>query len=212
MVMSKPRWFLAPLRLAALLTCMLGAPAFAASVPAPPHAPIHAARASSAMRCDGVLDESSWSTAEPVTEFYQQTPDQGAAITMKTDFRVVFDDDAIYIGARLYDDHPDSIRANIGRRDASLPADRISVYLDPFHDKRSGYVFVVNAAGHKVDGLLYNDGNQDLTWDGVWDGRAHRDSLGWTAELRIPFSQLRFQSEAEPVWGINFKRVIVRRG
>ena len=91
--MSKPRWFLAPLRLAALLTCMLGAPAFAASVPAPPHAPIHAARASSAMRCDGVLDESSWSTAEPVTEFYQQTPDQGAAITMKTDFRVVFDDD-----------------------------------------------------------------------------------------------------------------------
>ena len=131
---------------------------------------------------------------------------------MPADFRVLFDDAAIYVGARLYDAHPESIQANLGRRDASLPADRISVYLDPFHDKRSGYVFVVNAAGHKVDGLLYNDGNQDLTWDGVWDGRAHRDSLGWTAEMRIPFSQLRFQSEAEPVWGINFKRVIVRRG
>ncbi|TMQ70428.1 MAG: hypothetical protein E6K81_12660, partial [Candidatus Eisenbacteria bacterium] len=204
---SRLRWLL--VLLSALAP--LGA-AEAASVPAPPHGPIRASRATGPMHCDGVLDEPAWATAQPVTEFYQQTPDQGAAITMPADFRVLFDDAAIYVGARLYDAHPESIQANLGRRDASLPADRISVYLDPFHDKRSGYVFVVNAAGHKVDGLLYNDGNQDLTWDGVWDGRAHRDSLGWTAEMRIPFSQLRFQSEAEPVWGINFKRVIVRRG
>ena len=107
---------------------------------------------------------------------------------------------------------PSRSQANLGRRDASLPADRITVYIDPYHDKRSGYLFVVNAAGHRVDGLMYNDGVQDLTWDGVWEGRAHRDSLGWTAELRIPFSQMRFQSESEPVWGINFKRVILRRG
>ena len=211
--MPTPRWFsLSPLPLLVLFAFMLGTHAFAASVPAPPHAPIQVARASGPIRCDGVLDEGSWATVQPVTEFYQQTPDQGAASTMKSDFRVLFDDDALYIGARLYDAHPESIRANIGRRDASLPADRITVYVDPFHDKRSGYLFVVNAAGHKVDGLLYNDGNQDLTWDGVWEGRAHRDSLGWSTELRIPFSQLRFQSESQPVWGINFKRVIVRRG
>ncbi|HKQ56785.1 MAG TPA: DUF5916 domain-containing protein [Candidatus Eisenbacteria bacterium] len=211
--MPKPRWFrpspFLPLTCFGLVLC---AHVFAAAVPAPPHPPIQAARASSEMRCDGVLDEASWATAPPVSEFYQQTPDQGAAATMKSDFRILFDDNALYIGARLYDPSPDSIRANIGRRDTSLPADRITVYVDPFHDKRSGYLFVVNAAGHKVDGLLYNDGVQDLTWDGVWEGRSHRDSLGWTAELRIPFSQLRFQSGAEPVWGINFKRVIVRRG
>jgi hypothetical protein len=183
----------------------------AASAPAPPHPPVQAARATGAMRCDGVLDEPSWSTAQSVTALYQQTPDQGAAATMKSEFKVLFDEAALYIGARLYDAHPESIQANLGRRDASLPADRITVYIDPYHDKRSGYLFVVNAAGHRVDGLLYNDGVQDLTWDGVWEGRAHRDSLGWSTELRIPFTQLRFQSGAEPVWGINFKRVIVRR-
>ena len=211
--MPRTRWFaLSSLLMLASLISSPNRCAFAASVAAPPHPPIHAARASISMRCDGVLDEGAWATAQPVTAFYQQTPDQGAPVTMNTDFRIVFDDGALYIGARLYDAAPESIRANIGRRDASLPADRITVYLDPFHDKRSGYLFVVNAAGHKVDGLLYNDGVQDLTWDGVWEGRAHRDSLGWSAELRIPFSQLRFQSGAEPVWGINFKRVIVRRG
>ena len=196
------------------LMLMIATPlvARAASVAAPPHPPVVAARASGPVRCDGVLDEPSWSTAAPVSEFFQQTPDQGAAVTMKTDFRVLFDDAALYVGARLYDAHPESIQANLGRRDASLPADRISVYIDPYHDKRSGYLFVVNAAGLRVDGLMYNDGAQDLTWDGVWEGRSHRDSLGWSAEMRIPFSQLRFQSEAEPVWGINFKRVIVRRG
>ena len=207
--MASPRWSLAWLLPLVVLTPL---PSRAASVPAPPHAPIQAAHASSPMRCDGVLDEPAWATAQPVTEFYQQTPDQGAAVTEKTDFRVLFDDAALYIGARLYDAHPESIQANLGRRDASLPADRISVYIDPYHDKRSGYLFVVNAAGLRVDGLLYNDGVQDLTWDGVWEGRSHRDSLGWSAEMRIPFSQLRFQSEAEPVWGIDFKRVIVRRG
>jgi len=196
---------------ALLLLCLGAFPARAATLAAPPHPPIQAARAS-AMRCDGVLSEASWSTAPPVTALYQQNPEQGSAATMKSDFRILFDDDALYIGARLYDAHPESIQANLGRRDASLPADRITVYVDPYHDKRSGYLFVVNAAGLKVDGLMYNDGVQDLTWDGVWEGRSSRDSLGWCAELRIPFSQMRFQSEAEPVWGINFKRVIVRRG
>ncbi len=184
----------------------------AASLAAPPHAPIQATHTSGPMKCDGILDEPSWATAQPVTEFYQQTPNQGEAVTMKTDFRVLYDEAALYIGARLYDAHPESIQANLGRRDASLPADRISVYIDPYHDKRSGYLFVVNAAGLRVDGLMYNDGAQDLTWDGVWEGRAHRDSLGWSAEMRIPFSQLRCQSEDAPVWGIDFKRVIVRRG
>ena len=184
---------------------------WSAAVAAPPHPPIQAARVTGAMRCDGILDEAAWAAAAPATQFYQQTPEQGAAATMKSEFRILYDDAALYVGARLYDAAPESIQANLGRRDTSLPADRITVYIDPYHDKRSGYLFVVNAAGHKVDGLMFNDGAQDLTWDGVWEGRSHRDSLGWSTELRIPFSQMRFQSEAAQVWGINFKRVIVRR-
>jgi hypothetical protein len=212
MVVAGSRWTQYTLILIATIPFTFTARgAEAASVAAPPHAPIRATKTPSPIRCDGVLDEAAWATAEPVTEFYQQTPSQGSPVTQKTDFRILFDEGALYIGARLYDAHPESIQANLGRRDASLPADRISVYIDPYHDKRSGYLFVVNAAGLKVDGLMYNDGAQDLTWDGVWEGRAHRDSLGWSAEMVIPFSQLRFQSEAQPVWGINFKRVIVRR-
>ena len=186
------------------LMLMLANPltARAATLAAPPHPPISASPAHD-MHCDGILDEPAWAAAAPVTEFYQQTPNQGEAATMKSDFRILYDAVALYIGARLYDAHPESIQANLGRRDTSLPADRITVYIDPYHDKRSGYLFVVNAAGLRVDGLMYNDGAQDLTWDGVWEGRAHRDSLGWSAELRIPFSQLRFQSSAEPVWGID---------
>ncbi len=206
--MSLGGWSRAILVLSLTLTA---SSARAASVAAPPHPPIQAIRVAGAIRCDGVLDEPSWQAATPATQFYQQTPDQGANATMNSEFRVLFDDQALYIGARLYDAAPESIRANLGRRDTSLPADRITVYIDPYHDKRSGYLFVVNAAGHRVDGLMYNDGAQDLTWDAVWEGRSHRDSLGWSAELRIPFSQMRFQSEAQPVWGINFKRVIVRR-
>ena len=194
-----------------LLLMAFSLPASAANLAAPPHPPITAA-AARAIHVDGVLDEASWAAAAPVTEFYQQTPNQGEASTMKSDFRVLYDNAAIYVGARLYDAHPESIQANLGRFDSSLPADRITVYIDPYHDKRSGYLFVVNAAGLRLDGLMYNDGAQDLTWDGVWEGRSHKDSLGWSAELRIPFSQLRFQSAAEPVWGINFKRVILRRG
>lgn len=205
--MAFTRWFPA-------LPCLMLLPsmALAASLAAPPHPPIQAAHTIGAMRCDGVLDEPSWAQAQPATQLYQQTPHQGEPASMKSEFRVLYDEAALYIGARLYDAHPESIQANLGRRDTSLPADRITVYLDPYHDKRSGYLFVVNAAGLRVDGLLYNDGQQDLTWDGVWEGRAHRDSLGWSAELRLPFSQFRFQSEAEPVWGIDFKRVILRRG
>jgi uncharacterized protein DUF5916/cellulose/xylan binding protein with CBM9 domain len=202
------RWSLA------LLSLLLvpGAALAGASVAAPSHPPLKAVHTTGSIRCDGILDEPSWALATPATELYQQTPDQGAAATLKSEFRVLYDESALYIGARLYDAHPESIQANLGRRDTSLPADRITVYLDPYHDRRSGYLFVVNAAGLRVDGLMYNDGQQDLTWDGVWEGRAHRDSLGWSAELRLPFSQFRFQSEADQTWGIDFKRVIVRRG
>ena len=122
-----------------------------------------------------------------------------------------YDHDAIYVGARLYDTAPESVEARLARRDAGATSDRFGVYLDPYHDRRSGYYFMVNAAGTLYDGTLSNDVDQDAKWDGVWEGKARKDDQGWTVEMRIPFSQLRCRAGERPVWGINFLREIPRR-
>jgi hypothetical protein len=193
----------------AVLLLLCAATAFA--VPAPPHAPIHAIRLTGSINVDGVLNEPVWSEGEPITGFYQQDPDQGAPCSQRTEARVAYDNDAIYIGVWAYDAHPDSIVARLTRRDVSVPSDRVCVYLDPYHDKRSGYYFIINTAGTKFDGTMSNDGIEDASWDGVWDAKLHRDSQGYTAEFRIPYSQLRFRGGESMVWGFNIRRVIVRR-
>ena len=172
---------------------------------------VHASRLQgSAITIDGVLSEASWSAAVPVTEFTQREPNEGAAATERTDVRVLYDNDAVYVGARLYDRSPDSVMAQLARRDRIVSADRFLVFLDSYYDRRSGFFFGINAAGTLYDGTLYNDDWDSDTWDGVWEGSASRDSAGWTAELKIPYSQLRFQRQANR-WGINFKREIARR-
>jgi hypothetical protein len=172
---------------------------------------VRAERATGPVVIDGRLDDPVWQTARRVTTFVQRDPVEGAVATERTTTWVAYDDAALYIGARLYDAHPDSIVARLGRRDASTSSDRFTVYLDPYHDHRSGMYFGVDAAGTVYDGVLLNDDWDDDSWDGVWDGRVQRDSLGWTAELRIPFSQLRFHSARVYTWGINFRRDIARR-
>ncbi|NOT33487.1 MAG: carbohydrate binding family 9 domain-containing protein [Candidatus Eisenbacteria bacterium] len=189
----------------------LAAPAMALAAAAPPHPPIQAQRLAAPITIDGRLDEAVWSSGTPITAFYQAGPDQGEPSSQKSEVRVYYDDDALYVGARLWDSAPDSMIARLSRRDVSVPSDRFSVYLDPYHDKRSGYYFLINSAGTLFDGTLSNDGWEDTSWDGVWNAQAHRDSKGWTAEYRIPFSQLRFQNATPQVWGINFRRVILRR-
>ena len=164
-----------------------------------------------AILLDGVLSEPGWSTATPVSDFTQREPNEGAAATERTDVRVLYDDDALYVGARLYDRSPDSVMAQLARRDRIVSADRFIVFLDSYHDRRTGFFFGINAAGTLYDGTLYNDDWDSDTWDGVWQASATRDSLGWTAELRIPYSQLRFQPRKAHRWGINFKREIARR-
>jgi hypothetical protein len=195
----------------AFVLLLAAAPAFAAGTAAPPHAPIRAVKLTEAINVDGVLDEPIWQTAQPVTDFYQSTPDQGQKASQRTEVRLAYDADALYIGARCYDAAPDSIIERLSRRDVSVPADRFSVYLDPYHDKRSGYYFLVNVAGTQFDGTLSNDGNEDTSWDGVWNVKVKRDEQGWTAEYRIPLSQIRFQNAEPQVWGVNFRRVIMRR-
>jgi hypothetical protein len=195
----------------AFVLLLFAADALGAGTAAPPHAPIHAVRLTEPVNIDGILDEPVWQTAEPVTEFYQATPDQGEKASQRTEVRIAYDGEAIYIGARCFDAAPDSIIQRLSRRDVTVPADRFSVYLDPYHDKRSGYYFLVNCAGTQFDGTLSNDGNEDSSWDGVWNAKVKRDDKGWTVEYRIPLSQIRFQNAEPQVWGINFRRVIMRR-
>jgi uncharacterized protein DUF5916 len=181
------------------------------TVPRPDNRAVQALRLEGSLTVDGDLSEKAWLAAAPVTGFTQREPLEGAPPSEATVVRVLYDDDALYVGARLYDSRPDSVKAQLARRDRIASSDRFLVFLDCYRDRRSGFFFGINAAGTLYDGTLYNDDWDSDTWDGVWEGQASRDSLGWTAELRIPYSQLRFQRQKENRWGINFKREIARR-
>ena len=185
----------------------------AVPVDSPTTAPqqVRAVRLAQPLTIDGLLNESLWQTAQRVTGFLQRDPTEGAAASESTVVYIAYDDAALYIGARLYDSHPDSIVARLARRDQGTSSDRFQVFLDPYHDKRSGFYFGITAAGTLHDGTLFNDDWDDDSWDGVWDGKVTRDAQGWTVEMRIPYSQLRFVKQTEYVWGINFRRDIARK-
>jgi hypothetical protein len=172
---------------------------------------VRAVRLAQPLTIDGFLLEPLWRSAERVTGFLQRDPKEGEAASESTVVYIAYDDAALYIAARLYDSHPDSIVARLARRDQGTSSDRFTVFIDPYHDKRSGFYFGITAAGTLHDGTLFNDEWDDDSWDGVWEGKVSRDSLGWTAELRIPYSQLRFVKQEQYVWGINFRRDIARR-
>jgi hypothetical protein len=184
--------------------------AAADSNPALPPA-VHAVRLTTPVNLDGVLAEPVWRPENVVTDFKQRDPHEGAPATERTEVWVAYDDDALYVAARMLDSTPDSILARLARRDEEVTADHFTLYLDPYHDRRSGYYFMVNAAGTLSDGTLYNDGWSDASWDGVWDARARVDSLGWSVEMRIPYSQLRFPKAQAQVWGVDFRRNLARR-
>ena len=172
--------------------------------------PVRAVRTDRPVNVDGLLDEEIWKNDQAVTNFTQSDPDQGVPPRQRSEVRLAYDDDALYVGARLFDSAPDSVVARLSRRDNDAACDGFMLLLDPFHDKRTGYYFQVSAAGTLMDGVLLNDGWDDSSWDGVWQGRAHRDAQGWSCEMRIPFSQLRFRAGNQMVWGVNFQRSISR--
>ena len=188
-------------------------PAVARTKPAlpPPVTRVLAFRTPRPVEIDGLLTDPIWATAQRVADFQQRDPLEGVAPTESTVVWVAYDDAALYVAARMYDAHPDSIVARLGRRDANTNSDAIVLYLDTYHDHRSGFYFSVDAAGTLSDGTLMNDDWDDNSWDGVWEARTRIDSLGWTAELRIPYSQLRFIKADHYIWGVNFKRSISRK-
>lgn len=159
---------------------------------------------------DGRLDDAAWQAATPITEFTQRDPHEGQPATERTEARVLYTDNALYVAFRAYDSQPDRIVAQLTRRDADSPSDWVAVAIDSYHDRRTAFVFVVNPAGVKRDIYFYDDNNDDDSWDAVWEAATARDQQGWTAEFRIPFSQLRFPEQAEHVFGFNLYRKIAR--
>ncbi len=169
-----------------------------------------AVRTNEPIKIDGILSESVWQRPG-CTAFFQQDPNQGQPASELTEVWLAYDDEALYIAACMHDSHPDSIIARLARRDNDVGSDLFAVGIDSYHDKRNGYYFIVSAAGTLQDGILYNDDWSDGSWDGVWEAKPLITSDGWCVEMRIPFSQLRFEEKDKYVWGIDFERVIGRK-
>ncbi|MBI4428297.1 MAG: carbohydrate binding family 9 domain-containing protein [Ignavibacteriales bacterium] len=170
-----------------------------------------AVRTPTAPRIDGLLNEPEWQLASTVADFVQRDPFEGEQPTQKTEIRILYDDDAVYFGCTMYDTDPSKIVARLARRDDEILSDIISIRIDSYHDHQTAFEFTVNAAGVKVDILQYNDANEeDDSWDGVWDVETRITSEGWMAEIKIPFTVLRFPEKEEQEWGIQFIRRIAR--
>ncbi len=156
---------------------------------------------------DGRLDEEAWERASIASGFTQGTPVEGIPAEEETEVRVLIGEDAIYVGARMFESDPSTIVGRLVRRDQDGTYDYVSVSLDPNRDRRTGYYFRVNAANVQVDQYYYDDQRMDRAWNAVWESEVHHDDLGWTAELRIPLSQIRYESGEEvQTWGVNFAR------
>ena len=192
-----------------------------ALVPAPPpvRMPVLAAATATSVRAtratvppviDGKDDDEIWRHTPLITAFQEARPSEGAAPKLQTTARVAYDAHNIYVFVRSFDPHPDSIVSLLSRRDDQTASDHVTLMLDSYHDRRTGYEFSVNPAGVKADYAIYNDGNEDGAWDAVWDAATQIDSLGWTVEYRIPLSQLRYSRHGDGTFGILIWRMIER--
>jgi hypothetical protein len=172
-----------------------------------------AARALTPPMIDGSNADAIWGNAEARSDFVTFQPREGGAPSFRTELRVAYDDRALYILVRAYDPHPDSIVRLLSRRDTDgAPNDQLQLWIDSFNDHRSGFEYIVNAAGVKSDYLIFDDTGFDQSWDGVWDVATRVDSLGWLAEYAIPLQELRFNDRDAPVFGIMLWRLVGRRG
>ncbi len=163
-----------------------------------------ATRASKPPVIDGDLSDPAWQGAQEISGFIQHDPDDGKPATQKTVVKVVYDGDAIYVGALMEDTH--RVTTLLGRRDSDLESDWFRISIDSQHDRLTGAAFWVNPSNVQVDMILYNDIYDDWSWDAVWASAAKIVSNGWIAEVRVPFSQLRFPDKAQQTWGVNFAR------
>ncbi|MDP9177776.1 MAG: carbohydrate binding family 9 domain-containing protein [Gemmatimonadota bacterium] len=180
------------------------------TVPPPTDTSATALRADVPPVIDGKGDDQVWRSTPVISAFKQWRPTEGKAPRFKTEAKIAYDASNLYVFVRAFDPHPDSIKLLLERRDSFTSSDMIWLFIDSYLDRRTGYEFGVNAAGVKMDAAIYNDGNEDFAWDGVWDVATRIDSLGWTAEYRIPLSQMRYSSDRKHTFGIIINRDINR--
>ena len=169
-----------------------------------------AVRAEASPVIDGKDDDQVWRIAPPITAFREWRPNEDKPPRFKTEAKIAYDASNLYVFVRAFDPHPDSIIKLLERRDTFTSSDMIWLFVDSYHDRRTGYEFGVNAAGVKIDQAIYDDGNEDQAWDAVWDVATRIDSLGWTAEFRLPLSQMRYSRDRKHVFGISIDRDIYR--
>ena len=196
--------------------CLLLAttPLAAQPQPPPPTFPtLEARKISAPPRIDGRLDDAVWAQAAPMDQFRQREPQEGAEASERTTVRVVYDDTHLYIAADLTDRAPAEIRASELRRDNTLESDdTFSVLLDTYLDRRNAFVFRVNPRGTRFDALVRNEARfYYADWDEQWTAAAAMTDTGWSVEIAIPFTTLRFTGAALQTWGLNFERVIKRK-
>jgi len=159
---------------------------------------------------DGVLDDECWKQGEWSGNYIQHIPDEGAAPSQQTEIKILYDDESIYVAFIAHETEPEKIDRQMGRRD-QLAGDMVGVNFDSYFDHRTGFEFNLTAAGVQVDLLLTNE-SFDFNWNAVWEGRVSYQDSSWTAEMRIPFSQLRYSNKPEQVWGLHSWRLINRLG
>jgi len=160
---------------------------------------------------DGRLHEEVWDNTPVLTGFIQQQPLEGEKATEKTEVRVLYTKDALYIGVIAFDSEPEKISTLLARRDSFLPSDWIRIYIDSYHDHRSAFEFSVNPSGVKRDVFWSDEYRHDDDWDAVWDVGVSQHEQGWSAEFKIPFSQIRFPERDQHTWGFQLSRVIARK-
>ncbi|MFN8239696.1 MAG: DUF5916 domain-containing protein [Bacteroidales bacterium] len=159
---------------------------------------------------DGLLDDEAWKPGVWLDDFTQNEPYNGRPATQRTEFKIMFDDNNLYVAIKAFDTSPDSIVNRLTRRDQA-DGDLVGIILDSYHDLRTGFLFGVSSAGVKYDQLFSNDGqNEDSSWDPNWWVKTSINSEGWVAEMKIPFSQVRFEKNSAEVWGLEIARIIYR--
>ena len=164
------------------------------------------------IKIDGRLDEPGWSQSTPATDFRQQEPNEGELASEKTEVRILFDDKNLYIGVHAFDSEPSRINSRELVRDATFSNDdKVEILLDTYHDRRNAYRFAVNPLGTQQDALITDEGRDvNLSWDAPWVSAGRIDETGWTVEIAIPLTTLRF-TEGADTWGLNFARIIRRK-
>ena len=160
---------------------------------------------------DGALNDSVWSSVEWGSDFVEVQPDENTAASVQTKFKVLYDQKYLYVALKALDPEPETITKRLSRRDGFV-GDRINVLIDSYHDLRTAFLFTVTAAGVRGDEFVTDNGDDiDESWNPIWSTKALIDADGWSAEMRIPLSQLRFSNDQDQVWGLNVVRNYFRK-